>query len=162
MDRNFSLDGQWTLFYANEENVPPSSPKELECLRLPCIPAEVPGNVELDLSRAGLLPADLYRGMNPCLAEAYEAYGWWYRTEFDTPPAEPGERLFLRFEGVDCLAEYTLNDQLLGTSENAFIPHEFDVTEKIVTSGRNILWVHIRSALLEQLRQPYTQYLLCG
>ncbi|MGI5855985.1 MAG: glycoside hydrolase family 2 protein [Candidatus Merdivicinus sp.] len=162
MDRNFSLDGQWTLFYANEENVPPSSPKELECLRLPCIPAEVPGNVELDLSRAGLLPADLYRGMNPCLAEAYEAYGWWYRTEFDTPPAEPGERLFLRFEGVDCLAEYTLNDQLLGTSENAFIPHEFDVTEKIVPGGRNILWVHIRSALLEQLRQPYTQYLLCG
>lgn len=99
MDRIFSLDGQWTLFYANEENVPPSSPKELECLRLPCIPAEVPGNVELDLSRAGLLPADLYWGMNPWLAEAYEAYGWWYRTEFDTPPAEPGERLFLRFEG---------------------------------------------------------------
>ena len=73
MDRIFSLDGQWTLFYANEENVPPSSPKELECLRLPCIPAEVPGNVELDLSRAGLLPADLYWGMNPWLAEAYEA-----------------------------------------------------------------------------------------
>lgn len=98
--------------------------------------------------------------MNPRKAEAFEPFGWWYAREFPAPESAPGERVFLRLDGVDCLAEYFLNGERIGASENAFMPHEFDVTDRL--RPQNALWVHIRSALLEQLSQPYAQYLLTG
>lgn len=116
--------------------------------------------MELDLSRAEMLPKDLFQGMNPRKAEAFEPFGWWYAREFPAPESAPGERVFLRLDGVDCLAEYFLNGERIGASENAFMPHEFDVTDRL--RPQNALWVHIRSALLEQLSQPYAQYLLTG
>lgn len=160
MERWISLDGTWTLYFTDERQQAPQTPEELLALGAPCIPAQVPGNVELDLSRAGMLPEDLFQGMNPRKAEAFEPFGWWYAQEFPAPESAPGERVFLRLDGVDCLAEYFLNGERIGASENAFMPHEFDVTDRL--RPQNALWVHIRSALLEQLSQPYAQYLLTG
>ncbi|MBQ7915916.1 MAG: hypothetical protein IJ315_03915 [Firmicutes bacterium] len=153
MKREWSLDGQWTLYYGDAICHETFDEEKLEC-----VPAQVPGNVELDLSRAGVLPEDLFKGMNPCKAEKYESYDWWYCKEFDAPQRDLDEKVFLYFEGVDCLAEYELNGQIIGTSNNAFIPHEFEVTNLL--QEKNVLRVHIRSALLEQLKMPYAQYLL--
>ena len=48
------------------------------------IVAHVPGNVELDLQAAGILPepfyADNIRKLRP-----YEFYEWWYTRDFDLP-----------------------------------------------------------------------------
>ena len=160
MERWISLDGTWTLYFTDERRQAPRTPAELLALGAPCIPAQVPGNVELDLSRAGMLPEDLFQGMNPRKAEAFEPFGWWYAREFPAPESAADEHVFLRLDGVDCLAEYFLNGERIGASENAFMPHEFDVTDRL--RPQNVLWVHIRSALLEQLSQPYAQYLLTG
>lgn len=160
MERWISLDGAWTLYFTDERRQAPRTPEELLALGAPCIPAQVPGNVELDLSRAGMLPEDLFQGMNPRKAEAFEPFGWWYVREFPAPESAADERVFLRLDGVDCLAEYFFNGERIGASENAFMPHEFDVTDRL--RPQNALWVHIRSALLEQLSQPYAQYLLTG
>ena len=60
MKREWSLDGQWTLYYGDAICHETFDEEKLEC-----VPAQVPGNVELDLSRAGVLPEDLFKGMSP-------------------------------------------------------------------------------------------------
>ena len=157
MEQIYSLDGTWTLYERDATAGESDGAIPADARR---IPAQVPGNVELDLSRAGLLPADLLRGMNPCKAEAFESSEWWYERTFDAPNLPKGARAVLHFEAVDCIAEYELNGVRIGESANAFIQHEFDVTAQL--QPHNTLRVHIRSALLAQLRAHYDQYMLRG
>ncbi len=94
------------------------------------IKATVSGNVELDLINAGLLPQNIFKGMNIRLAEKYELYDWWYETEFEN--IYENDKIFLEFEGVDTIAEYWLNDKLIGTSDNMLIGHSFDVSDTVI------------------------------
>ncbi len=130
--RTISLNGTWRLS---------GKPQEADCEPL-CLNAVVPGCVQLDLSREGILPADLFKGENIRLAEEYEAWEWWYETDFCAP--EERTNLYLKFGGVDCIAEYFLNGQKIGESDNMLIPHEFRVDDYI-KDGNNILVVHIQS-----------------
>ncbi|MBE5761091.1 MAG: hypothetical protein E7334_03745 [Clostridiales bacterium] len=155
MERKILLDGIWKLYYRDQ------TIKADAILPSDSIQAQVPGNVELDLSRAGLLPEDLYKGMNTRISEKFERYEWWYELEFMAQKALDNEKVFLRFDGVDCIAEYFLNDIRIGQSDNAFIYHEFDVSS-CIAEGRNVLRVHISSALLYQLDQEYSQYQFYG
>ena len=56
-----------------------------------------------------------------------------------------GGRQILQFDGVDTRAEYFLNGERLGASDNMFIPVSFNVTGKL--KSENKLVVHIRSIL---------------
>jgi len=85
----FSLDGVWQLTYG---------PQGSEPAACPTIPATVPGNVELDLMAAGVLPELAYAN-NIYLLREYEGYQWWYRRSFEAPATEPGETVQLVFEG---------------------------------------------------------------
>ena len=148
------LNGKWKL-YAIENSVPVNTPEELS--KYGAISAEVPGNVELDLINAGLLPEDIYKGMNITLAEKYETYEWWYETEFVTP--EHKNDMILRFDGVDCFAQYWLNGKVIGLSDNMLIEHEFDVTNALNPIGeKNTLFVQIRSAIIEANHIKYDMY----
>ncbi|MEE0928957.1 MAG: hypothetical protein UIG59_07165, partial [Acutalibacteraceae bacterium] len=110
------------------------------------IPAQVPGNVELDLITAGLLPEDIFRGLNIRKTEKFETYDWWYEKTFTAPEKiSAKEKATLCFRGVDCLAEYFLNGEKLGESDNMFIAHEFDVTNKLAYGKNNTIVVHISS-----------------
>ena len=115
--------------------------------------AKVPGCVQLDLSEQGYLPSDLYMGMNIREAEKYEDYEWWYEKTFTAPKER--QNVYLVFEAVDCLAEYFLNGEKIGESENAFIAHEFAV-DKYLVDGENTLTVHIKSATLASFDYEYT------
>ena len=119
--------------------------------------AEVPGYVQLDLSREGFLPSDLFMGENIIEAEKYEGYEWWYEKSFTAPKNK--NNVFLVFEGVDCLAEYYLNGVKFGESENSFIEHEFRV-DALLKDGENILTVHIKSAILHADAEDYPIRLL--
>ena len=139
------LNGKWKLYTIENSGII-NTPEELS--KYSAISAEVPGNVELDLINAGLLPEDIYKGMNITLAEKYETYEWWYETEFVTP--EHKNDLILRFDGVDCFAEYWLNGRVIGSSDNMLIEHEFYVTDTLNPTGKkNILFVKIRPAFVE-------------
>ena len=59
-----SLDGTWKLFYFPQGKHQIVNPGQLKTLRLASIDATVPGEVALDLSRKGELPADLFYGEN--------------------------------------------------------------------------------------------------
>ena len=58
------LNGEWTLHYSKKQERIFTTIAELEASGMDCVPATVPGNVHLDLSRAGILPADLMFGLN--------------------------------------------------------------------------------------------------
>ena len=152
MERSELLNGEWILYYNN------CLSGETEDFRnLPHISARVPGNVELDLKNAGYLPEDEFRGMATCRTAEYESYEWWYNRKFSTPEFRAGERVFLQCDGVDCIAEYFVNGEKIGESDNAFIRHEFDITNAL-NGGENELTIHICSALLNQLDMKYEQY----
>jgi len=142
MMKTQDLGGQWELFGFPQRTSPVKTPAGLAGHEP--IPASVPGEAQLALSEAGLLPADLYMDMNMQLLRKYEFYEWWYRRRFTAPP-EDG-RAVLVFEGVDCVAEYYLNGQLFGRSGNALIAHEFDVTD-ILLEGGNELAVRLASPI---------------
>ncbi len=145
-----NLNGKWKLYFAKQGEYSIGSIYDLKNSDMKCIPCTVPGNVELDLSKAGFLPEDLFKGENILKAEEYEQYEWWYETEFTAPekPAEDKE-MILHFRAVDCYAEYYLNGQLIGSSENMFVAHEFNVTEKLAYGMVNSLHVHISSATIK-------------
>ena len=109
--KTFSLNGTWRLRGQNE--VSKSDAVSLDAI--------VPGCVQLDLSRNGLLPEDLFLGMNIRETEKYEEYEWWYERKFEID--EPKKHTFLVFRGVDCIAEYFLNGEKIGEQINA--PYDF-------------------------------------
>lgn len=141
--KTISLNGIWSLWGRPEYD------SEAEPIRLK---GRVPGCAQLDMSEAGILPRDLYMGENILETEKYEGYEWWYRRTFTAP--EERERVFLVFEGVDTVAEYFLNGEKFGESENMFIAHEFDIS-KYLRDGENTLTVHIKSPVIYANRFDY-------
>ncbi len=140
------LNGKWTLRFGPDDDLAPADPAALRDNReWPEIPAGVPGNVELDLIAAGLLP-ELTTGNRVYEALAHELCQWWYTLSFATPVRDPENRVDLVFDGLDCFATVWVNDRLVGTADNMLIPHRFDVTDVLRRNGRNTLCVRIRSA----------------
>ena len=114
------------------------------------IPAEVPGHVHLDLMKAGIIADPFYR-MQERSCQWIDEADWTYRTTFQVSEerlARRGEygKHFLDFGGLDTICRVYLNDILIGTAENFYIPHRFDVTDHL-QSGDNTLRVEFDSAL---------------
>ncbi|MGL6312967.1 glycoside hydrolase family 2 protein [Vibrio sp. WXL103] len=63
----------------------------------------------------------------------------WYRKHFVTQSEWQDKRVYIEFEAVRQLAEVYLNGQLLGTSENGFLPFGFDLTPHLNPDGNNVL-----------------------
>ena len=144
------LNGTWKLYYYPCYETQIETVAQLAQANVPCIDAIVPGNVELDLSRAGILPEDLFKGMNILQAEKYEQYDWWYERTFVAPEALADDcEAVLNFRGVDCYADYFLNGEKIGTSDNMFIAHEWDVTDKLKYGQENTIHIHLRSATVQ-------------
>ena len=71
------LNGSWQLYGYLEEPGAPTTLQELRQRGIEPIEARVPGNVELDLVRAGL-EQDPFYGENLYAFEKYNYYSWWY------------------------------------------------------------------------------------
>lgn len=79
--------------------------------------------------------------------EGYDVSGaHWLRRAFDLPVGFEGERLAVRFEGVDYAADVWLNGVYLGHHVGYFEPFEFDVTGHIADTD-NLLVVRVDSPL---------------
>ncbi len=145
-DQDLSLNGEWNLSFGPQRlpaatlgtSVPPSE--------FTSIPAQVPGNAELDLVRAGLLPADLEYSDNIYRLRELEGYQWWYERTFEVSADFSGEAVLV-FEGLDTLATIWLNGVLVGSADNMLVPQEFALGD-LLHEGRNTLVVAIDSAVL--------------
>lgn len=74
------------------------------------IDAVVPGEIHLDLLRAGIID-DPYVGINALKCRWVEEMMWYYRRVFDASEAAEASYAFLRFEGLDYGAVIYLNGQ---------------------------------------------------
>ena len=143
-----SLDGEWQLAY-----FPQPDGGAVRTLPIPDgmamkhVKATVPGNCELDLVYADVLPP-LEIGLNVLKVRPYEGYQWLYTKTFTRPKVALGQRASLIFEGIDTLADIFLNGEKIGEADNMLIPHSFDVT-KLLKDGVNTVQVLIRSAFYE-------------
>ena len=147
--KKLSLCGSdWSLIYVKnsifKKNGEVAEPFALKKLGYPEIPATVPGNIEIDLERAGKLEdpfwADNHRKKD-C-----EYLHCFYTKEFDYDGSLEAPSLY--FEGIDTVADIYLNGKLLLHTDNMLIPHEIPVTGAI-KEGKNTLTVHIKPAVIE-------------
>ncbi len=141
-----SLDGEWSLIHFPEGSHSVSSPAELKAAGLPAIPARVPGNVELDLVRAGELPEPFYAA-NIRRLRPLETHEWWYTRVFQAPESLGGLPWRLVFDGLDTLAAVWLNGACLGQADNMLVEHVFDATGALRPGEQNELVVRLGSAL---------------
>ena len=102
------------------------------------LPAQVPGDVHLDLLRNKLIPDPFYRD-NEAKLQWIENADWEYRTTIQaTPDLLKHKNIELVFEGLDAYAKVYLNEQLVLTADNMF--REWRVNVKpVLKPGANQL-----------------------
>jgi exo-1,4-beta-D-glucosaminidase len=67
---------------------------------------------------------------------------WWYRTEFDVPPAHAGRSLALHFDGINYRANIWVNGRQIAKASDVvgvFRRYEFDVTRVLEPGRRNAI-----------------------
>ena len=106
------------------------------------LPAEVPGEVHLDLMRAGQMPdPSVSTHMPECRWP--ETRSWWYRTSFSlSEDFLTTERQELVFDGLDLHAQVFVNGKRVGEAADAFVQMVFDV-KPLLRSGPNDLVVRL-------------------
>ncbi|HID90731.1 TPA: hypothetical protein EYP44_02075, partial [Candidatus Bathyarchaeota archaeon] len=144
MRRVLSLDGAWRIAYFEDGEGEGRGAFREGYPAKDWLAAEVPGDVHLDLTRAGRA-SDPFFGKNSEGVRWVEEKEWWYRREFEVPDDFRGDREELVFEGLDCYATVWLNGEEIGKHANALIPCSFDVTGKIRRGQRNVIAVRLSS-----------------
>jgi beta-mannosidase len=108
--------------------------------------ASVPGGVHTDLLAIGRIPDPFFRD-NELKVQWVAESDWEYRKFFRAdPPALAEDTRFLVCDGLDTLAEVSLNGKLLGKADNQFRTWRWDATDGL-RSGENELAVVFRSPL---------------
>jgi beta-mannosidase len=140
--RSINLDGKWqiqgrTLACTGEKGL-----ARVRRAETGWMDARVPGEVHLDLKRAGLMPEPLV-STNAHRCRWPEKKSWWYRRLFNVSAAFlKEERQLLVFDGIDLYGQVFVNGRLVGEAKNAFVPLEFDV-RTCLQKGRNELIVRV-------------------
>ena len=153
MNQKIDLNGSWQLRWNDGQRG-----DHIERLLGPdadmsrAIEAHVPGEVHLDLVRAGLI-AEPTVDLNCLAARWVEQTYWGYRRTFDAPALEPGERAFLTLERLDLAAIIYLNGQEVGRHANEFYPCVLDVTGGLM-AGQNVLVVVVESGVFYAADKP--------
>lgn len=146
--KTISLSGQnWTLIYVKNSVLADSDFRyDPDLLRsLGCeIPASVPGNLEIDLERAGKIDDPFYADNHRKRDCEYLHCFYTRKFDYDGSLQSPS----LVFEGIDTVADIYLNGQRIGSCDNMLIPHEFSVAD-VIAHGTNTLTVHIKPAVIE-------------
>ena len=159
--KKMSLCGSdWRLYYVKNERLchddrvigeEVMTIDELDARGYDCVPATVPGNLELDLYRAGKIP-DPFFGLNQWNRDC-EYLHMFYVTEFDYCGGYESPELY--FEGLDTIAQIHLNGVRIGRTDNMLIPHAVSA-EFPLCEGRNELVIHILPAVIEARKYPIT------
>ena len=157
MNNHIDLNGAWDLRWTDGQRgdrLPRATGPHAD--EMPSIAAQVPGEVHLDLMRAGLL-AEPGVGLNCLAARWVEETIWYYRRTFDSPALAAGEQAHLVFECLDLAASIHLNGKDVGQHSNAFYPCRINVTEAL-RAGENTLVVAVEAGLFAMADRPGKGY----
>jgi beta-mannosidase len=145
--QTLSLDGSWEVTALPLEAAEEAGYRTYSASAGERLAAQVPGDIHLDLMRAGKM-ADPDIGDNARSRCRWpEQHSWWYRTAF-TPPAalRQASAQQLIFDGIDFSGQIFVNGTLAATSQNAFTPLEVDVKD-LLQDGLNELVVRVTSGM---------------
>lgn len=108
------------------------------------LPATVPGSVHTDLLVLGMIP-DPFVGDNEKKVAWVAEQDWNYRHAFVvSTDLLDEEKVFLVCDGLDTLAEVSINGQLVGSANNMFRRYEWEVRH-LLHEGENELAINFRS-----------------
>lgn len=153
--QKLSLDGIWELEYVDYGEGTERGLYRAEYTPRDTIEAHVPGDVHLDLEKAGIVEEPLY-GKNAREQKWIEEKEFWYRREFSVPQDFRGERIILCFQGLDLDADVYLNGEKIAEHHNMHIPCEIDVTDKL--KGENTLTVRVECGIKSTQEKPIQPY----
>ncbi len=104
------------------------------------VPATVPGCVHTDLMAADKIKDPFFRDNEEKLMWIGES-DWVYSRTFEAD-AEllDNHRIIIRFEGLDTLADISVNGAKVASTDNMFRPYEFDVRDRL-KRGENAIEV---------------------
>ncbi|HEX3053062.1 MAG TPA: hypothetical protein VHP83_20555, partial [Aggregatilineaceae bacterium] len=126
-----NLNGAWRLYQAGEKDA---------------IAATVPGTVHTDLLAAGKIPDPYYRD-NEARVQWIGETDWTYSRHFTLDKAFlTHEQVLLHCDGLDTLAEITVNGQPVATTDNMFRIYEFDV-KPVLIAGDNEIVIRFAAAV---------------
>ena len=148
------LNGTWSLGFCDDAVLPRQELTRAAQLKdIPVIDAAVPGNFELDMEKAGLLP-DLFVGRNLLKAQELEMTHLFYSRNFFLENLEQYPDPYFDFQGIDTFAEIYLNGQKIGSTDNMLIAHEIPAAG--LRQGENELFIHITPVAIRAREYPYT------
>lgn len=116
--------------------------------RIPEKPIEtkVPSTVYGTLLDRGMIPDPFFRD-NELMATKLMENDFAYETDFSIPERErESDRIFLRFDGIDTLADIYLDEQLLGSVDNMNRVWEFDITSLVMDGDKDTVY-HLKAVL---------------
>ncbi len=100
--------------------------------------ATVPGTVHTDLLAAGKIPDPFYR-MNENEVQWIDKLCWVYRRTFNVPEAILHEEHAVAIaDGLDTVANISINGMHVGSTHNMFVVHRFDV-KSALRPGHNTI-----------------------
>ena len=106
--------------------------------------ATVPGTVLTSYLNDGAIPDPNFGDNQYAISDSFFCANFWYRDEFIAPAVhDPGQHLWLNFDGVNWKADIYLNGQKLGGIDGGFMRGRFDVTALLHPGEKNALAVRI-------------------
>ncbi|QND52244.1 beta-galactosidase [Phyllobacterium sp. 628] len=139
------LTGTWT--FQDVAVIPGITGESLASASAPATmsKATVPGTVLTSLINNGAYPDPFYAHIvTDTIPDTLCHTSYWYRTELDTPVLKPGQRFWLRFDGVNYIGTIWLNGKSVGKIEGAFKHGYFDVTDIVAQSTGNKAYLAVR------------------
>lgn len=124
------------------------------------IPAQVPGDVHVDLMAAGKLD-EMYYADNIERNKWTTEKEWWYCREFSVSTEDLESVSELVFKGIDTVASIYLNGEKTGRTENMFREYRFDVSGKLKTDAPNTLQVCIEPISVVMKQHDAEPYFAC-
>ena len=155
-----SLNARWSLAWFEEGEGIKRGAHKPKCDAGEWMDAVVPGDVRLDLMRAGKI-ADPFVGLNHLDSRWVEEKEWWYRREFLVPEKFKGRRVELQFGGLDTFATVWVNGKLAGKHQNMFVPCTFEVSRLLDYGHRNTVAVCLSSPM-KAVAGKSTDDLICA
>lgn len=146
-----NLKEQWTLTIlgTNIYNIPETP-----------ITTSVPSTVYETLLKHELMPDPFYRD-NELNALKLMENDFVYETDFSlTAQDHEADRLFLRFDGIDTIADIYLDGELLGHADNMNRVWEFDITAAVMDDTEDTVY-HLKVVLHSPTRFISEEYEKC-
>lgn len=140
----YTLAGAWQFRQANTEE---------------WLPATVPGSVHTDLLALGRIP-DPFAADNEKRVQWVAETDWDYRRSFNVSlDMLAEEQVFLVCDGLDTLAEVSLNGSGLGKTDNMYRQYRWEV-KRLLHAGENTLTIAFKSPVLYTREREAKRHLL--